>query len=477
MRSSRASSTSWSSTPRTAASTISTACSPAPNGIANATAGAEDAARPRRPAAAAPAAGLRGRQARDPPFRGPAERAVPHRRAADRRGARTRCCRARSTPTATTASRSTAAQQHVRRHVERRRLDDGLLRRLADEAVALGASEYTLADNFFMGAFGGSYLNHQWLICACTPRDPGRAASACARSSTTRARLKKRPDSPLGHRVLAAVRAQARRRPGHARRLRGQHVAAALPAERHPARRRTAASTLADPAGNDHGAAAAAADRQDHRRHAVGEGRLLGVVRRRLERGARRRPARPRREAHGHLQARAGGSPIFQPHHQPFNYYARFAPGHRRPRRAPQGRRRLARRHRRAARCPQVAFYKPAGQLNQHPSYTDLMSGDEHIDALLDAPARRARSGRSMLVIVTYDENGGFWDHVPPPSGPGWGDRWGPGIAHPDDHRLAVRQARLRRQDALRHDVDPEADHASASAWSRCPACARRRAT
>ncbi|MEK6295915.1 MAG: alkaline phosphatase family protein, partial [Paraburkholderia tropica] len=31
------------------------------------------------------------------------------------------------------------------------------------------AQQYTLADNFFMGAFGGSFLNHQWLICACTP--------------------------------------------------------------------------------------------------------------------------------------------------------------------------------------------------------------------------------------------------------------------------------------------------------------------
>ena len=34
------------------------------------------------------------------------------------------------------------------------------------------AKEYTLADNFFMGAFGGSYLNHQYLICACGPRHP-----------------------------------------------------------------------------------------------------------------------------------------------------------------------------------------------------------------------------------------------------------------------------------------------------------------
>lgn len=36
-----------------------------------------------------------------------------------------------------------------------------------------------------------------------------------------------------------------------------------------------------------------------------------------------------------------------------------------------------------------------------------------------------------MAVIVTYDENGGYWDHVAPPSGPGWGDRWGPGTRVP----------------------------------------------
>src|SRR4029078_9413402 len=30
-------------------------------------------------------------------------------------------------------------------------------------------------------------------------------------------------------------------------------------------------------------------------------------------------------------------------------------------------------------------------------------------------------------IIVTYDENGGFWDHVAPPAG----DRWGPGTRIP----------------------------------------------
>ena len=32
------------------------------------------------------------------------------------------------------------------------------------------AREYTLADRFFHAAFGGGFLNHFWLICACTPR-------------------------------------------------------------------------------------------------------------------------------------------------------------------------------------------------------------------------------------------------------------------------------------------------------------------
>lgn len=34
------------------------------------------------------------------------------------------------------------------------------------------AEKYVLADNFFMGAFGGSFLNHQWLVCACVPYYP-----------------------------------------------------------------------------------------------------------------------------------------------------------------------------------------------------------------------------------------------------------------------------------------------------------------
>jgi acid phosphatase len=32
-----------------------------------------------------------------------------------------------------------------------------------------GAVKYVIADNFFQAAFGGSFLNHQWLVAATTP--------------------------------------------------------------------------------------------------------------------------------------------------------------------------------------------------------------------------------------------------------------------------------------------------------------------
>src|SRR5439155_16362294 len=39
-----------------------------------------------------------------------------------------------------------------------------------------GAPHYAVSDNLFQGAFGGSFLNHQWLIAASTPTWPGAPA-------------------------------------------------------------------------------------------------------------------------------------------------------------------------------------------------------------------------------------------------------------------------------------------------------------
>ena len=40
------------------------------------------------------------------------------------------------------------------------------------------ARQFVLADNFFQGAFGGSFLNHQYLICACAPEYPNADTAA-----------------------------------------------------------------------------------------------------------------------------------------------------------------------------------------------------------------------------------------------------------------------------------------------------------
>ena len=57
------------------------------------------------------------------------------------------------------------------------------------------AQDYVLADHFFMGAFGDSYLNHFWLICACTPLDAGPPNQRAQLDE--RGWLKRRPESPV----------------------------------------------------------------------------------------------------------------------------------------------------------------------------------------------------------------------------------------------------------------------------------------
>src|SRR5262249_20418412 len=57
------------------------------------------------------------------------------------------------------------------------------------------AKDYTLADNFFMAAFGGSYLNHQWLVCACTPEHRNAPETMRVQLGSD-GKLARRPDSP-----------------------------------------------------------------------------------------------------------------------------------------------------------------------------------------------------------------------------------------------------------------------------------------
>ena len=75
------------------------------------------------------------------------------------------------------------------------------------------AQEYTLADNFFMGAFGGSYLNHFWLICACTPVDRERAGQPARAARRARLAEDAADVAGLGARRARRVPATATSRP------------------------------------------------------------------------------------------------------------------------------------------------------------------------------------------------------------------------------------------------------------------------
>src|SRR5499425_2567503 len=50
----------------------------------------------------------------------------------------------------------------------------------ANVPLAAEAADYTLCDNFFHAAFGGSFLNHFWLVAARTPVFPNAPANLIA---------------------------------------------------------------------------------------------------------------------------------------------------------------------------------------------------------------------------------------------------------------------------------------------------------
>jgi len=288
------------------------------------------------------------------------------------------------------------------------------------------AREYTLADNFFMAAFGGSYLNHQWLICACTPLHRDAPADMRVRLDAS-ARLEKKPENTSANdaavQVFSAGGGQVTPDGFSVNTSQPPYQPSGVP----PAD--GGSLDMADPKG----AKGYGAPVPPQTSRTIGDTLSAkgiswawygGGWGRALQDG--RQPASVKRTA---IYVREGDSPMFQPHHQPFNYFARFAPGTKdRAEHLKDGddlMRDIA-----AGTLPAVTFYKPPGRYTQHPSYTDLESGDAHMAELLEK-LRASPQWKDMLIVLTYDENGGYWDHVPPPSGPGWSDRWGPGTRIP----------------------------------------------
>ncbi|THC44254.1 acid phosphatase [Massilia sp. Mn16-1_5] len=281
------------------------------------------------------------------------------------------------------------------------------------------AREYTLCDNFFMGAFGGSYLNHQFLISGRTPEFFNAAETPARKKITVLA------DGPQGKRLAVAPDSPKSALDGKPKFVN----AGAITPDGY------AVNTMAPPyqpswvrpaPGGD----ANAADPQDPSVLPPQSYDTIGdlLSRKKVSWAWYGGAWQAALDGRG-----AGQRPNFQHHHQPFNYFRQFAPGsaaraeHLRDGGlgdSPISNRFIA--DALAGKLPAVAFYKPQGNLNLHAGYSDIESGDAHVANVI-AHLKNSPQWEDMVVVITFDENGGWWDHVAPPEG----DRWGPGSRIP----------------------------------------------
>lgn len=236
------------------------------------------------------------------------------------------------------------------------------------------AKKYTLCDHFFHSAFGGSFLNHQWLIAATSPVFPNAPANKVARLDSAGNLLTDGTISPDGYAVNTSYSVNA----PHPKNV---PAAELVPNQTSP--------TIGD---------------------RLNEKSVSWAW-----------------YAGGWDNAIAGNpDPSFQFHHQPFVYFARYADGTQ-----------LKKDHlkdetafiaaAKAGKLPSVSFVKPLGRYNEHPGSSNVALGENHAlelaNAVLNGP-----NGKDAVVIITYDENGGFWDHIEPPV---IDKRWGPGTRIP----------------------------------------------
>jgi len=239
------------------------------------------------------------------------------------------------------------------------------------------AKQYTLCDHFFHSAFGCSYLNHQWLIAAATPINHHAPETVIAKVGPDGKMIKGGAVTPDGYVVNTAFSINT---PLPPRSYWGNDSAKLVPYQTYEN----------------------IGDRLSEKN--VSWAWFSG----------------------GWDDAMAGHPDInFQYHHQPFIYFAKYAEGTRAKKEHLKDEKDFLA----AAKdgnLPAVSFVKPLGADNEHPGYSNVMRGEKHavelINAVLNGP-----NGKDAVIILTYDENGGFWDHVAPPVI----DKFGPGSRIP----------------------------------------------
>ena len=295
------------------------------------------------------------------------------------------------------------------------------------------APRYVIADRFFQGAFGGSFLNHQWLVAARTPTWPGAPAD---QHSIVDSKGLPTTDKPLtavcpnttaacGDFAVNTIQPTYQPHGGGAQ----------LPPQKH----RTIGERLT-------------AKRVSWAWYSGGWSNANGDV------GAPgwtngQGPACSDPDAASGATFPNCPDKLFQYHHQPLNYFAAYAPGTKARARHLRDEQELiaaARASKRTCKLRRVSFVKPIGAENEHPGYASVAHGSDHLVQLLKALRSRGCRARTMIV-VTYDEFGGQWDHVPPPGQGGTTrgphDAMGPGTRIP----ALVIAPGLRRRFAVDH--------------------------
>jgi len=239
--------------------------------------------------------------------------------------------------------------------------------------LAAVARKYTLCDHFFHSAFGCSFLNHQWLIASTTPLFPNAPARMKAKTDAEGHMVSDGSVTPDGYAVNTLYSVNT---PHPA----GIPVESLVPNQTSP--------TIGD--------------------RLTAKGVTWAWY------------------AGGWDSALAGRpDPSFSFHHQPFVYFANYADGTAAKKEHLKDETDFLEAAR-TGKLPSVSFVKPIGLFNEHPGNANVQSSEQHavelINAVLDGP-----DGKDAVVILTYDENGGFWDHIAPPVI----DRWGPGTRIP----------------------------------------------
>lgn len=284
---------------------------------------------------------------------------------------------------------------------------------------------YVIEDNFFQAAFGGSFLNHQYLIAAQPPTYPNAPASLHSIIDSNGMPVKYPLYNPTGP-VLRGPLTVVCPSPV-ANRACGDYAVNTMQPTSQPSG--TFGAKL-PPQTNATIGDRLTAKGVDWAWYSGGWSNAAGEVNGPgWTNGAGPNCSDPNAIA---------GSPYplcpdydFQFHHQPFVYYANYAVG------AP-GRshlqdevafQQLATGSASSCKLKPVSFIKPLGEENEHPGYASESAGSDHLVALLKSIEGSA-CAKDTMVIVAYDEFGGQWDHVAPPGqagNPGPHDQFGPG--------------------------------------------------